>query len=239
MASTAKILNRRTAMTALGAAGYFFAVSSTAHSADRKKSKENGGEDVSATEDMMREHGVLRRVLVIYAELPRLVRGNDARIDPKALNEAAKLFRDFGENYHERMLEEDHVFPQLRKSGGENAKRVEILARQHDRGREITRYIIDQTERGQLGDAQRLAQICQSMARMYEPHTAWEDTLVFPAWKKLHNKSELDEIAEQFEDIEHQTFGRDGFEDALRRVARVEQSLGLADIERYTAPAPT
>ncbi|HEX3486772.1 MAG TPA: hemerythrin domain-containing protein, partial [Micropepsaceae bacterium] len=221
MASTAKILNRRTAMTALGVAS-LLAVS-PAMAADRKESKEKGaGEDVSATEDMMREHGVLRRVLVIYAELPRLVRGSDAHIDPKALNEAAKLFRDFGENYHERMLEEDHVFPQLRKSGGENAKRVEILVRQHDRGREITRYIIDQTERGQLGDAQRLAQICQSMARMYEPHTAWEDTLVFPAWKKLHSKSELDEIAEQFEDIEHRTFGRDGFEDALRRVARVE-----------------
>jgi hemerythrin-like domain-containing protein len=137
------------------------------------------------------------------------------------------------------VLEEEHVFPQLRKSGGEDARRVEILTHQHDRGREITRYIIDQTERGHLGDADGLARVCESMARMYEPHATWEDTLVFPAWKKLHNKSQLDEIAEEFEGIEQRMFGKDGFDDALRRVARVEQSLGLADLDRYTAPAPT
>jgi hemerythrin-like domain-containing protein len=233
--STAQSLTRRGAIAGLGAAGYFLAVSPT-NAAEQKESKDKGGEDVGATEDLMREHGVLRRVLIVYTQMPGMLRKSDAHVDAKALNDAAKLFRDFGETYHEHTLEEEHIFPQLRQKGGENARLVNILLRQHERGREITRYIIEQTEGGHIGDSERLAHACEAMVRMYEPHAAWEDTRIFPAWKKLHSKAELDEIAEEFEEIEHKMFGKDGFDDALHRVERVEQGLGLSDLDRYTAP---
>src|SRR5690348_6883956 len=79
-----------------------------------------GGEekDVGAVEDLMREHGVLRRVLLVYEETVSKLRSRPDTVDASALNKAAKLFHDFGEEYHERKLEEAYIFPRVRKAGG-------------------------------------------------------------------------------------------------------------------------
>jgi len=42
---------------------------------------------------------------------------------------------------------------------------------------------------------------------------------------------------EKFEEIEHQQFGEDGFENALNQIAQIEQSLA-SDLAQFTAPAP-
>src|SRR5258705_8892395 len=82
---------------------------------------QGGDDDISATEDLMREHGVLRRALIVYAELASRLQAGRRDLDLAALGDAAKLFREFGENYHERILEEQYVFPEVRKTGGPNA----------------------------------------------------------------------------------------------------------------------
>lgn len=198
------------------------------------------GEDVSATEDLMREHGVLRRTLIVYSELStRLHTASPADVAPAALADAAKLFREFAEDYHERTLEEQYVFPEVRQTGGPNEKLVEVLLIQHQRGRQITDYLQQVGHSGSIGShAEPLADALAAMARMYEPHAAWEDTVIFPAWKKTQSKSRLDDLAEKFEEIEHERFGEDGFDDALARIARIEELLGLADLAAYTAPPP-
>ncbi|MFI5014078.1 MAG: hemerythrin domain-containing protein [Hyphomicrobiales bacterium] len=196
-----------------------------------------GGEDVSAAEDLMREHGVLRRTLNVYAEVADRLRTNPRQIDPKALVDAAELFREFGEDYHERTLEEQFVFPEVRRTGGPNEPLVETLLIQHQRGREITDFIRQIGTRGQVDSrAQPLARALASMVRMYNAHSTWEDTVVFPAWKKAQSKARLEELAEEFEEIEHQQFGKDGFDDAVARIRRIEKLLGLADLAHYTAP---
>jgi hypothetical protein len=73
---------------------------------------------------------------------------------------------------------------------------------------------------------------------MYEPHTAFEDTIVFQAWRKSLSPEQLDEAGDQFEAIEKATFKGDGFDMAVGEVAAIENGLGLADLGRYTAPAP-
>jgi hypothetical protein len=45
-------------------------------------------------------------------------------------------------------------------------------------------------------------------------------------------------LAEKFEEIEHQQFGKDGFDDGLERIARVEKTLGVSDLGSYTASPP-
>lgn len=201
--------------------------------------EEKGDEDVSATEDLMREHGVLRRTLIVYAELARRLRHGNGMVDSRALADAAKLFHDFGEEYHEKSLEETYIFPEVRKAGGPHEKLVEVLLTQHQRGREITGYLLHIGERGNIGgNAVPLGKALDAMSRMYDAHAAWEDTVLFPAWKKLQSKSRLEDLAETFEDIEHKTFGKDGFDDALARISHVEQELGLDDLAAYTAGAP-
>lgn len=70
-------------------------------------------EDVSPTEDLMREHGVLKRVILVYREaLRRLATRED--LPPETLAGAARIIRVFIEDYHEK-LEEDFLFPRFRK----------------------------------------------------------------------------------------------------------------------------
>src|SRR5438105_8742267 len=107
--------------------------------------------EVTATEDLMREHGVIRRALLVYAEAAPKLRQNASALDPSALRQTAQLFRAFGEDYHEKMLEEQHIFPVVRKMGGKLERYADILIQQHQRGREITDYILAVTKGAKIG----------------------------------------------------------------------------------------
>ena len=202
-----------------------------------KAGKENAGTEVTATEDLMREHGVLRRCLLVYQETVTKLRSN-ATVPPDALQKTATLFRSFGEEYHETKLEETYIFPAVQKAGGLAAAYLGVLNAQHQRGREITNYIISATRSGKLGNAPEFAGALEAFARMYEHHAAVEDTIIFPAWKQTMTKDQLDKISDDFEEIEQKQFGKDGYEDAVKRIADVEASLGLADLGQFTAPPP-
>lgn len=196
--------------------------------------------EVTATEDLMREHGVLRRALLIYSEMADKIRKNPAAIDAAELHKTAQLFRTFGEDYHEKMLEEQHIFPLVRKMKGEAAAYPDILVAQHHRGREITDYMLAVTRAPRIAaqHAEPLARVLEGFVLMYQNHAAREDTIVFPAWKKNFTDKQLDEISDQFEDIEHKMFGRDGFEDAEKTISGVEMAFGLADLAQFTPPPP-
>ena len=188
----------------------------------------------------MREHGVLRRALIVYAELASRLQTGRRDLNLAALADAAKLFREFGENYHERILEEQYVFPEVRKTSGPNEKLVEVLLAQHQRAREITAYLERIGARGKIGsDAQQLARALGGMSRMYHDHATWEDTVIFHARRKSQSKSRLEELAKKFEEMELQQFGKDGFDDGIERIARVEEVLGLSELSHYTAAAPS
>ncbi|MGE5540001.1 MAG: hemerythrin domain-containing protein [Gemmatimonas sp.] len=202
-------------------------------------SKDEDGEDVGAVEGLMREHGVLRRALLVYSESAARLRGGDATLDLSALNAAANLFRSFGEDYHERQLEEAYIFPALRKSGGDAADLADVLEAQHARGREITDYILRITAGTLSGnDDQTLADVFDGFVAMYENHAAREDTVVFPAWKATLSKRQLADLGDTFEEIERNTFGKDGFDDAVSKIDDIEGALGFADLDSFTAPAP-
>jgi hemerythrin-like domain-containing protein len=208
--------------------------------ASEKAGKENAGTEVGATEDLMREHGVLRRALLVFQESAVKLRADAAAISPEALQRTAKLFRTFGEEYHEKKLEEAHIFPTVKNANGLAAAYVGVLTAQHQRGREVTDYILAVTTADKIGSANiaPLAQALDALSRMYQHHAAIEDTIVFPAWKQTMTKDQLDEIGDQFEEIEKLEFGKDGYEDAVKQIGEIETALGLSDLGQFTAPAP-
>ncbi|MDP9152589.1 MAG: hemerythrin domain-containing protein [Myxococcota bacterium] len=215
------------------------APASSAGNANERGDKSESAEEVTATEDLMREHGLLRRALIVYRESGTRLLADAASVPPDALHKTAKLFREFGEDYHERKLEEPFIFPAVKKAGGPVARDADLLVLQHHRGREITDYILAVTQAPKIGTkAQALAGVLHGFVRMYEPHTAVEDTIVFPAWKKALPSKQLDEMGDKFEEIERATFGEDGFDDAVRRMADIEETLGLSDLATFTAAAP-
>jgi hemerythrin-like domain-containing protein len=153
------------------------------------------GGEVTATEDLMREHGILRRALLVYSATAIKLRGTPPAIAPDALQKTATLFKAFGEEYHEKKLEEAYIFPAVKKAGGEAANYSDILVVQHNRGREITDYIISVTQGAKLGanNAEPLAKALEAFVLMYRNHAAREDTIIFPAWKQTMTGKQLDE----------------------------------------------
>ena len=212
----------------------------TSRSEERSDQAGQSGGEVTANEDLMREHGILRRILLVYREVARKLAVDPASIDRDALASAATLFREFGERYHEQLLEEQYIFPLVRKAGGTGAQLIDTLLVQHARGRAITGFILDRAKAGRTesGDSAALADAMTSFSRMYEAHAAREDTVIFPAFKRAIGRQAYEELGEKFEEIEHREFGGDGFDLALDKVTAIESALGLSDLARFTAPIP-
>ncbi len=233
-------INRRDLLSAAGG-GLVLSCCSGAAAALAVKvpsAEDEKGAEVTAVEDLMREHGVLRRVLFVYSESAARLRIIPAAVPLGALAGAAGLFKNFGEDYHEKKLEETYIFPAVSKAGGPAAVYPDILIAQHKRGRQITDYILSVTQQTSLdpSGAEQLAGALDAMVRMYRPHAAREDTVVFPAWKKNLTAEQMHEMSEKFEDIEREMFGEDGFEKAVRQIAEIETELGMADLAQFTAP---
>ena len=90
----------------------------------------------------------------------------------------------------------------------------------------------DAAERTKLAASLRL------FIRMYRPHEAREDTVLFPALHKVVSKREYDAMGEEFETIERKTFGGDGFDMAVDQVTELEKQFGIYDIAQFTPSVP-
>jgi hemerythrin-like domain-containing protein len=202
----------------------------------KKAAKEEGEEEeVSPAEDLMREHGLLNRILLIYDEsVRRMEQSQD--LDPGILFGAARIIRTFVEDYHEK-LEEDYLFPRFQKARMLNDL-VAVLKQQHDAGRTLTGSILQLATPSTLKAAgeekTRLIQQLKTFVRMYRPHEAREDTVLFPAIRKIVKRSEYDSLGEEFEDKEHKLFGENGFESMVDKVADLEKRLGTYDLAQFT-----
>lgn len=218
--------SRRTFLASLGAGSFLIACSHPSHS-ETPKSEE--ADEVTPAEDLMREHGVLRRVMYLYDEAAlRLDKGTDVPLD--ALAGGAGIVRRVIEDYHEK-LEEEFLFPRFEKAG-KLADLVATLRKQHVVGRTITERIT--TLAKGTPDRAALALALRTFNHMYRPHAAREDTVLFPALRELVGDHEYGELGEQFEAKETQMLGDHGFEHAVDEVAKLEQAFGVADLAALT-----
>src|SRR5262249_52286583 len=141
----------------------------------------------------------------------------------------------FVEDYHEK-LEQDYLFPRFRKAN-KLVDLVDVLYDQHQKGRVLTDRtmqlanapaIKDQTQRANLRN------VLHQFVRMYEPHEAREDTVLFPEFRKIVSKHEYDALGEEFEKKENEIFHGDGFEKNVDAVAKLEKQLGIYDLAQFT-----
>jgi hemerythrin-like domain-containing protein len=210
------------------------AVALIAGCAGRQKTADSAGAaDILPPEDLMREHGVLRRLLLVYEECLRRLDAGERAVVPVVLPAAAAVVRRFIEDYHEK-LEEDFLFPRFEKAG-QLRDLVAVLRRQHDAGRRITAEVEAEGARvGEAAVAARIGPRLRQFARMYRPHAAREDTVLFPALRRIVSPAELAALGDTFEDQERALFGESGFERVVAEVARLEEQLGIADLAELT-----
>lgn len=217
-------LTRRDFLCRSGVAGAGLVLSGWAGTA-QGQTRDEKSEDIGPVEDLMREHGVLRRVFLIYEEGVRRVKSGQEL--PKLLiNRAAEMVRRFVEEYHER-LEEKYLFPRFKGSktlGG----LVEVLQVQHEKGRLLTEGILKSPHQA------KTAEFIGEFIRMYRPHAAREDTVLFPALHQVLGEKEFDTLGDQFEKIEQERFGKNGFEKMVDQVAVLEKELGIYDLAKFT-----
>jgi hemerythrin-like domain-containing protein len=193
-----------------------------------KKEKKEQEEEVSTNEDLMREHGVLNRVLLIYDESIRRIQGNQ-KFDTAIITKSAGLIKSFIEDYHEK-LEENYLFPRFEKAG-KLVDLVKTLRAQHAAGRNVTDRILASVK---ANDMPTTSASLTAFVHMYRPHEAREDTVLFPALHDIVSKHEYDALGDQFEAIERKTFGGEGFEMAVAQVAALERQLGIYDLSQFT-----
>lgn len=202
---------------------------------DKEKEKAKGDEGISPAEDLMREHGLLNRVLLIYDHQLQMLAAKRS-FDGSVLVSAADLVRHFVEEYHEK-LEEDFLFPRFRKAN-KLVSLVDTLQAQHKAGRELTAKIRELAATATLKyvstDSEMLADALRAFLRMYRPHEAREDTVLFPAFRKIVSAHEYDALGDDFEKKEDELFGDEGFFKVVDQVAQLEKKLGIYELAQFT-----
>jgi len=68
---------------------------------------------------------------------------------------------------------------------------------------------------------------------VWKQHAAREDTVSFPAFRKIVSKHEYVSLGE-FENNEQKLFGKDGFESMVAKVADIERSLNIYELSQFT-----
>jgi hemerythrin-like domain-containing protein len=206
---------------------------SASDEADKEKHEE-GEEEVTPPEDLMREHGVLKRIMLVYDEILRRMQAKQD-FPPEALADAAGMVRSFVEDYHEK-LEEDYLFPRFEKAN-KLVDLVKVLRAQHQAGRRVTDVILQRANASALRDSDNVARVTTAMRefnRMYAPHEAREDTVLFPAFRGIVSGNEYDSLGEDFEKKENELFGHEGFERMVDKIAGIEKKLGIYDLAQFT-----
>lgn len=196
--------------------------------------EEGEEEEVTPSEDLMREHGVLNRILLVY-DTCKLHLLNKESFDLAVLNNSAHIIRIFIEDYHEK-LEEDYLFPRFEKANL-LTDLVQVLRSQHNAGRILTDQIIQFGKMNSLADAnegQKLIKLLGDFNGMYRPHESREDTVLFPAIRKIVSRNEYFALGEDFEHKEYELFGQDGFDTMVEKVATIEKQLGIYDLSQFT-----
>jgi len=231
MEASSERARRRFFRDAVGIGGAVLAAAAgvSASAAERKKAEE----EVSPTEDLMREHGVLRRILLVYGEVIRRVDAGNA-VDAEPIAKAATIVRAFIEDYHEKD-EEEFVFPRFRKAGKLTGL-VDVLVQQHQAGRTLTAQIQRLATPATLQKPESRVEMAQTMRlfkRMYEPHAAREDTVLFPAFAQLLSEKELHALMDTFEQKE-KALPLGDFEKMVADVTAIEKAFGLDDLSKFT-----
>jgi hemerythrin-like domain-containing protein len=220
--------------TSIAGAGLLVPAIALADPQKPPSAKPKDTEEISPAEDLMREHGVLNRVLLIYDHHLRVLTAKQT-LDGSLLVSAADIIRHFVEDYHEK-LEEDFLFPRFRKAG-KLVSLVDTLLSQHKAGRTLTAQIRELASLPTLkyvSDADKLADALRAFLRMYRPHEAREDTVLFPAFRSVVSPHEYDALGDDFEKKEDELFGDEGFFKVVDQVAELEKKLGIYDLSQFT-----
>ncbi len=169
------------------------------------------------TEDLMNEHGILNRVLIIFDHFLTIP---DKESHTDKIISCTKIIKEFIEEFHE-IMEETYIFPHFK---GKWRPLIELLIQQHRESREITRDILKQANDH---DINALTETIQIFIKMYRRHSAREDTIIFRKIRKFITPEEFAKISKIMDEEEDKKFGEHAYDKILAKVIMIEQEFKL------------
>lgn len=193
------------------------------------------GKPLPAGENLMQEHAVLGRVLLIYENLAhRFERGKS---DPaNCMMSATEIIINHIQGQHER-VEELIIFPVLRQANV-LTDLVSVLVAQHKAGQELTDAIKTKMNGGghktSAGRAE-LAHLAQQFSQMYRPHSLREDTVIYPRMHQILTESEYVDLSARVQELESHMVHDSTLDQIIQQVDEIEIALGIHDLAKFTA----
>jgi hemerythrin-like domain-containing protein len=225
--------SRRVVMTGAGVAAGAVLLGQNAWGQAEIARKERAEEmQVNAPEELMRQHAVAGRLLLIYdnAASPEL---GAARPSAKALVATAQMIRSNVDEHHMK-LEEEIIFPLFQK-GGAMTDLITVLREQHTAARRLNDAILRAAERSESTTTESLARDLRAYTRMLAAHTAYEETVLYPQLRTVSSPEEYEGMERTLQEADRKKVGPQGFAGLVARVAELESTAGITGLAQFTA----
>lgn len=186
--------------------------------------------DVSLLENLAHQHGIVVSALLIYVHgVDQLQKKKD--FDMQVLADTRDLARDYIENFHERVAEEQYIFPPLEKAKQMPEVMHEMMV-QHAVSRQLTDLIGTAIKNKAVDD---LITNIPKFVTMYLAHAAWEGGVVFPAMRPLVSDKEYAELGAKLNEEQVKLYGKEGLVAVAKKVAELQTKVGIGDPAVFTA----
>ena len=214
-------------------AGFILQVGS--HQPLKARGEELEEKESSPTEDLMKEHGVIERIMLIYQRMiEKAITGQE--VDVSVIDRASKMVNEYVSKHHERD-EEKYVFPKFREANY-IVDLVDTLEHQHNVSRALNKEVTELSAKGAeitQDEAVRLLDLCGMFVNMYLPHISRENTILFPTFFDIVSPEYVRDIKKKMEDEEEKVLGETGFRGFVGHVAKLEKEAGCHELSQYTA----
>lgn len=205
------------------------------HQPLKARGEELEEKESSPMEDLMKEHGIIERIMLIYQRMiEKAITGQE--VDVSVIGRASKIVDEYVSKHHERD-EEKYVFPKFREANY-IVDLVDTLEHQHNVSRALNVQAMELSSKGAeitQDEAVRLLDLCGMFINMYLPHISRENTILFPTFFDIVSPEYVREIKEKMEGGEEKVLGETGFRGLVGRIARLEKEAGCHELSRYTA----
>lgn len=180
---------------------------------------------MKATDTLMEEHRVIERVLASLEKATARMEAG-APVRPGFFMDAAQFVRGFADGCHHKK-EEGVLFAAMVRHGmpGQSGPIAAMLA-DHADGRQYTRDLDSAARRLESGD-ETARQAVIDNARLYTQllrmHIHKEDSILFPLANEVIPPRQQDDVADDFERVEHEDTGAGVHEKYLALAASLEE----------------
>jgi hemerythrin-like domain-containing protein len=205
------------------------------HQPLKEKGEELEEKESSPMEDLMKEHGIIERIMLIYQRMiEKAITGQE--VDVSVISRASKMVNEYVSKHHEHD-EEKYVFPKFREASY-IVDLVDTLEHQHNVSRELNLQVMELSSKGSeitQDEAVRLLDLCGMFINMYLPHISRENTILFPTFFDIVSSEYIQDIKKKMEDEEEKVLGETGFRGFVGHVAELEKEVGCHELSQYTA----